>query len=354
MVAQPRNNSTSSQTTYRPINGFLPVGYSATSSKLKPPTRSYLDSGTTTAHFSRQKRRRKVSETLLIKRESRIKIVEFLNQLNQENYADSMKRCGVKWSAMMCGEHIASKIPFHRCNIRFCPMCGQRRAARFVKKYLVYVLLFIAANLSYKPCLLTLTQKKVAGESKKTARARLLASFKKLQRHKFFNNYFAGGIWACEISESESGNHAHLHLFIFRRKFIDEKLLKSEWGKVSPGAKNLNIKLINGLEGGLRETIKYICKPVPAEQLTLESVRQILALKSLRMIDTFGEFRTFCRENKIADADADVLESDKHEFVVGECCPHFDCEKPLYERVMSDIDLINYHRRREREREFRE
>jgi plasmid rolling circle replication initiator protein Rep len=344
-VARPKNNSTSSQTTHRSINGFPPVNYSTSLSKLKPPTRSYLDSGTTNAHFPKKKERRKVSETLVIKRRSKLKIVKFLDELKQEDHADSMSRCGEKYSVLMCGEHIAAKIPFHRCNIRYCPMCANRRAARFVKKYLLYVIAFIAANLSLKPCLLTLTQKKIKGESKKGARARILESFKKLQRRKFFTEYFAGGIWACEITESETGNHSHLHIFIFRRKFIDEKLLKSEWSKVSPGAKNLNIKLITGLENGLREVIKYISKPIPAENLTRESVRQILELKSLQMINTFGEFRTFCRDYELPESE-DCEESDNYGFVVGECCPH--CEKPLFERVMSHADLINYHRRRER------
>jgi hypothetical protein len=307
---------------------------------------AYLDSGTTTKHFPGKKKRRKTSETLGIKRESKLKIVKFLGELKQDNYADSMSKCGARWRAMMCGEHIASKIAFHRCNIRFCPMCANRRPARYVKKYLVFVAAFIALNLSFKPCLLTLTQKKIKGESKKDARARILKSFKQLIRRKFFDEYFAGGIWACEITESETGNHSHLHIFIFRRKFIDAKLLKSEWSKVSPGAKNLNIKLIDSLESGLRESIKYISKPVPAENLTLQSVKEILELKGLRMIDTFGEFRKFCRKNKIVDDALESEESEKSDFVVGECCPA--CSKPLFEQILTDVELIAYHRRRER------
>jgi hypothetical protein len=348
-VTQPNNNSSRPQTAHRLRNGFRNVGVQTSQQSLEPPKRAYVHLGTTNAHFSGKRKRRKISQTLGIKRQSKMKIVKFLDELNQENYADSMAQCGEKWSAMMCDDHIASKIPFHRCNIRFCPMCGNRRAARFVKKYLLYVIAFIAANLSLKPCLLTLTQKKIQGESKKSARARILASFKKLQRRKFFNEYFAGGVWACEITESESGNHSHLHIFIFRRKFIDEKLLKSEWAKVSPGAKNLNIKLINGLEDGLRETIKYISKPILAENLTRESVRQILELKSLQMINTFGEFRTFCRDFELPESESESeSEADKHVFVVGECCPHPGCEKPLYELVMSHADIVNYHCRRER------
>jgi plasmid rolling circle replication initiator protein Rep len=349
------NGSNSLDPTHIPIrkartvtSGNSPY-FSDAESSLKSSPRTYLDSGTTTKHFRVKKKRRKASETLGIKRASKLKLVKFLGELKQANYADSMSKCGERWSAMMCGEHIASKIPFHRCNIRFCPVCANRRAARFVKKYLVFVAAFIRLNLSYKPCLLTLTQKKIKGESKKEARARILKSFKQVIRRKFFAEYFAGGIWAGEVTENESGNHFHLHLFVFRRKFIDAKLLKSEWAKVSPGAKNLNIKLIDSLENGLREVIKYISKPIPAENLTLQSVKEILELKGLRMIDTFGDFRKFCRDYEPPEDEESELEgSDKPDFVAGECCPHPSCGKPLFERILTDVELIAFHRRRER------
>jgi hypothetical protein len=129
------------------------------------------------------------------------------------------------------------------------------------------------------------------------------------------------------------------------------KMLKSEWAKVSPGAKNLNLKLIDGkdgLESGLREVIKYISKPIPADDLKLSSVKQLLELKGLRMTDTFGEFRAFCRDYEIPEIDTPEIEAGKHEFVVGECCPCDGCGKPLFERILTEDDLIAHHRRRER------
>ena len=308
---------------------------------------AYLDSGTTSKHFLKRKKRKKISETLAIKLKSRLEIVKYLTQLGELNYADSMSKCGSRWSVFSCGEHIAAKIPFHRCNIRFCPSCANRRSARFVNKYNPYVSAFLKQNARFKPCLLTLTQVKLVGESKKDARERILKSFKKVIRRKFFNEYFAGGIWACEVTESDSGNHCHLHIFIFRRKFIDEKLLKSEWSKVSPGAKNLNIKLIDGLESGLREVIKYISKPIPADNLTLSSVKQVLELKGLRMLDTFGEFRAFCRDYEIPESDTLDIEAGRLDYVAGECCPCEGCDKPLFERIFTETEMIAHHRRRE-------
>jgi hypothetical protein len=327
------------------IDGFNSPGIAHRSPEKRQSARdSYVHSGTTTKHFSKRKSRKKTSETLGIKRKTKLRLVELLHSLGEVESSESMGNCGEKWTVVTCGEHIAAKIPFHRCNIRFCPLCGSRRANRFVKKYLAFASEFVKQNPRYMPCLLTLTQKKIKGESKKEARARILKSFKQLIRRKFFAEYFAGGIWANEVTESQTGNHSHLHIVIFRRKFIDAKLLKAEWSKVSPDAKNLNIRLIDSLEKGLRECIKYISKPIPAENLTLTSVKEILELKGLRMIDTFGEFRSFYRDFELPEADES--ESDKVDFVIGECCP--TCSKPLFEQIISDVELIAYHRRRER------
>jgi hypothetical protein len=320
---------------------------------------AYLDSGTTSKHFLKRKKRKKISETLAIKRKTRLELVKYLNQLGEVNYADSMEKCGSKWSVMSCGEHIASKIPFHRCNIRFCPSCSNRRPAKFVKKYVPYVSAFLKQNPTYAPCLLTLTQKKIKGESKRDARKRILESFKKIIRRKFFLESFAGGIWACEVTESDSGNHCHLHIFIFRKaawggnmaqREASLKRLKSEWSKVSPGAKNLNLKLIDGkdgIESGLREVIKYISKPIPADDLKLSSVKQLLELKGLRMLDTFGEFRAFCRDYEVPESENADIEAGRQEFVAGECCPCEGCDKPLFERILTDVEMIAHHRRRE-------
>jgi hypothetical protein len=128
------------------------------------------------------------------------------------------------------------------------------------------------------------------------------------------------------------------------------KMLKSEWAKVSPGAKNLNLKLIDGkdgIESGLREVIKYISKPIPADDLKLSSVKQLLELKGLRMTDTFGEFRAFCRDYEIPEIDTPDIEAGKQEFVTGECCPCDGCGKPLFERILTDVEMIAHHRARE-------
>jgi hypothetical protein len=322
--------------------GFNPLANSARQSESKLEPQTYVHSGTTSKHRKPRKPRKLKSESLIIRLQTKAKIVEHLLFLGEKETAESIALCGEKFSVMRCDDHLLVKTPYHRCNVRYCPMCASRRASKKVRQYLPAALEFAKRNPRYVPCLLTLTQKKLKGERKRDARMRIYESFKKLTRQKGFQEYFAGGIWACEITESDNGNHSHLHIIIFRRKFVDEKLLKTWWAAVSPEAKNLNIKRIDDLENGLRECIKYIAKPVPAEHLTRDTVKQLLELKGVQMINTFGEFREFC-----ADFEPEETEpEEKPEFVVGECCPH--CTKPIFQQTLSYAELIAYYRRRER------
>jgi hypothetical protein len=351
-----RQNSDINRAALLRVPGLFPSAVSKVSGQ-----QSYLDSGASSAHPLNRKKRKKISERLAVKRRSRLEIVKYLKQLGELNYADSMEKCGSRWSVMSCGEHIASKIPFHRCDIRFCPSCANRRSAKFVKKYAPLVSAFLKENPTYAPCLLTLTQKKKSGETKRAARKRLWDSFKLVIRHKFFLESFDGGVWACEITESDSGNHCHLHIFIFRKpawganmaqREASLKRLKKEWSEVSPGALNLNLKYIDrengGIESALREVIKYISKPIPADDLKLSSVKQLLELKGLKMLDKFGaKFRAFCRDFEVPETENADIADEKPDYVAGECCPCEGCDKPLFERIFTEVEMIEHHRRRE-------
>ncbi len=320
-------------------NGFNSPGHSAAVPKLETLACSYLDLGITSSqNTTKSKRRLKKSERLEIRFKSKQKIQEHLRALGKHKEADSMAICGERFTILTCGEHIPAKLSFHRCGFRYCPMCAPRRANKYQKKYFPYAEEFVKRTHT-KPCLLTLTQKKIKGERYKEGRARILKSFNNFIRHEFFKEYFSGGIWACETTFSESGAHVHLHLVVFRKKFVDEKLLKQHWAKASPGAKNLNIKLIDDLNSGLRECIKYISKPMPAETLERSHVSEILELKGAQMINTFGEFRKFVREFELPEPEPEQ----RQKLEAGDCCP--SCNKQLFEKTVTTEELIEFHRR---------
>jgi hypothetical protein len=227
-------------------------------------------------------------------------------------------------------------------------MCASRRASKYQRKYLPYALDFVKLSpVKLTPCFLTLTQTKITGEKLKDSRERLMKSFHKFIRHSFFKSYFSGGVYAVENTVSDNGNHSHLHIVVFRKKFIKDTLLKEHWSIVSKGAKNLNIKLIDTLESGLKECIKYISKPIPADRLKRQHVKEILELKGKRMIDTFGEFRKFCLTHELPE----VEKEERAQFEEGQCCPNCnDSNNKLFQLTMTMPDLIAFHRRIEQTR----
>ncbi len=235
-----------------------------------------------------------------------------------------MAECSTLLEVTTCGEHIFAETPKHRCCVRFCPHCASRRSGKYKNKYLPYAKKFMDFMLNEQgevvkrtntltPCLLTLTQKKIKGEELKDSRERILISFRKLIRRTFFNDYFEGGLFTVENVASESGNHTHIHIVVFRKKFIDHKLLKKHWAKVSEGAENLNIKLLDDLEKGLKEVIKYVSKPLNVDNFERKDILELLEVRGKRFIDTFGAFRKFCGIYKLPDEEKQKIKQERQE-----------------------------------------
>ncbi len=318
----------------------------STQSELKSSPRAYLDLGITNSQIRNQTSVRKSkSERLEVRSKTRNKLVEILADLGEDRKAESMALCGQKFDVLTCGQHIVAKTPYHRCNVRYCPCCASRRAGKYQKKYLPFALDFVKlAPAKLTPCLLTFTQKKIAGEKLKDSRARVLKSFRQIIRHSFFNVYFDGGIFAIENTVSDEGNHSHIHVVVFRRKFIDAALLKKHWAVVSDGAKNLNIKLIDDLESGLKECLKYISKPIPADKLKRSHVKELLELSGQRMIDTFGSFRKFCQTHELPPDETEKREK----LEAGQCCPNCESKSNLlFSLTMTERQLIDFYKRLE-------
>jgi hypothetical protein len=317
-----------------------------TPSKSRPPSVAYLDLGITNSQIRSQTSVRKSkSERLEVRSKTRNKLVEILADLGEDRKAESMSLCGQKFDVLTCGQHIVAKMPYHRCNVRYCPCCASRRAGKYQRKYLPFALGFVKlAPAKLTPCLLTFTQKKIAGEKLKESRARILKSFRQIIRHSFFNVYFDGGIFAIENTVSDAGNHSHIHTVVFRKKFIDAALLKKHWASVSDGAKNLNIKLIDNLESGLKECLKYISKPIPADKLQRSHVKELLELSGKRMLDTFGSFRKFCQTHELPPDETEKREKLEE----GQCCPNCESKSNLlFSLTMTERQLISFYKRME-------
>lgn len=329
---------------HRKLNSLSP----SWTSKSKSPVgqSSYVHLGTTSSQIHTQRPARKSkSEKLEVRSKTRKKLVQILTELGEDRKADSMAVCGERFEVLTCGEHIVAKKPYHRCNVRYCPMCAGRRASRYQNKYLPYALDFVKLSPTHlTPCLLTFTQKKIAGERLKDSRARIVKSFRLLVRHRFFGEYFDGGLFAIENTVSDDGNHTHIHAIVFRKKFIDADLLKKHWASVSEGAKNLNIKRVDSLENGLKECLKYIAKPIPADKLKRSHVKELLELSGQRMIDTFGSFRKFCQTHELPEQE----KTEREKLAEGICCPNCNNNNNLlFALTMNENQLIGFYKRME-------
>jgi hypothetical protein len=328
---------------------FTKLPYSAISLQTKPSPHTYLDKGVTNSQIHKRQTRRKLkSERLEIRYQTKSKLVDLLSSLGESDKAESMARCGQKLSVLTCGQHIVAKNPHHRCEIRYCPSCASRRSAKHLNKYLPAALQFVKdSTVSLTPCLLTFTQKKIKGERLIDSKRRMEKSFRNMIRHVFFREYFDGGVFAVENTFSDDGNHCHIHALVFRKRFIEAALLKQHWSKVSDGARNLNIQRVDSLENGLRECLKYISKPMSADNLRRSHVKELLELSGQKMLGSFGLFRKFCQTFEPPDQEIEV----KEKLTEGQYCPCCaDNNSVLFIVMMSDKDYIAFHRQSEQVR----
>jgi hypothetical protein len=297
---------------------------------------------------SKFKVKKSKAERLEIKYKTKNKLVGLLHEVGEKKIAQSMALCGSYSDVLTCGQHIVSETPNHRCNVRFCVLCANRRSNKYNKKYLPYTLAFVElSRVKVTPCLLTLTQKKIKGERLEKSRERLLKSFRKMIRKPFFRDYFDGGLFTVENVNSDEGNHCHLHSVVFRKKFIDEKLLKREWAKVSEGAKNLNIQRIDDLESGLRECIKYVSKPIDIENFEKKNLLELLEIKGKQMIGTFGKFREFCQTHELLK---EAPKEEKPKLEEGNCCYHCNDDSVLFHVRMTANQKIDFYKQIEQVR----
>jgi hypothetical protein len=300
------------------------------------------------------------AEKLAAKRQTQKALVKLLHGIQENELADKFNRCSQNFSFKTCGEHILDARADFRCEqYKLCPFCARRRANRLCNKYLPFATVFERRSMQFigvkvTPCHLVLTQSQVDGETAVECRQRLYDSILKLIRRKFVKENFAGGLGSFEVTVSKSKNwHYHAHLVVFRVGFWGKdtgKLneLKRLWSECSPDAQNLHLSVIDGIERGLSETIKYGMKPAHIENLDGEQMKQVLKLKGKKMSFTFGNFKKFCAEYKLTESekvefakqtDDYVIRDDDGEFIGYKPCL---CGKPLFETKLSTANLIQF------------
>lgn len=152
--------------------------------------------------------------------------------------AENLCDCGSQLIYKACPEgHEKHLIGSFFCRIRLCPICSWRRALKHghQAKRVLHDLVELYPNQQF--LFLTLTVKNCRGDDLKAEINRLLKSWDKLSRRKFFKQAVRGWFRALEVTYSlkRKDFHPHIHVILavtpnyFGRDYVKQERWVKEW-----------------------------------------------------------------------------------------------------------------------------
>lgn len=177
-----------------------------------------------------------------------------------------------------CGHHL--QVPVY-CKNRFCDICNRTRRARIRYKISRFL---ESRRRPYGVTVKHLTLSIKNEPDLKVMVDNLLLSFRKLRQRKLWKRKVYGGAFVVEITRSDKGWHAHLHIVIDSAFIIYNDLL-SEWMAVSTGRGVYIKRLPNS------KILYYLTKYITKTELRKDD--QLIAteaLKGRRMYQPFGDW----------------------------------------------------------------
>ncbi len=289
--------------------GFNPLANSARQSESKLENQTYLDNVVPNAIKPQRSELENLPkpnnrgvkytpnyEILGQKTRTKNRLSKLFREAGKVDVSDKMRDCSNFFDILTSGQCIKKTVTTFYCSSRHCPFCAEIRARELQADYLPKLEAFAKENPQETACHLILTQKQYKGERVLDSIKRLLKNFEKLRRRAVWNEYFeAGGLYGVEFTKGRHGVwHAHIHLEVFRSKFLNVKQFRAAWLDVTKDSMNFKIKRIDSQAGGLEEIIKYISSPKDVANYTVADAEQLLELKGVKLFGTFGKFRKFC------------------------------------------------------------
>lgn len=296
----------------------------------------------TFSNSHKPRKRKKLSERLEIYYQTKKTLSFLYSELGNDKKAERLSRCGRFVEITLCENgHIANKKVNYKCENRLCPECSSRRSYEKILEFEPIIDAFLASRPELSPLHIILTQAQKQGETLKQARQRLTKAVKRLIERKFWNDSFAGSLNSYEFTISErvyknGAVHFHLHLMAFCKLSSGErnkawlKEFRDVWSDVSNGEnKNLKVVPVTDVKSGLRELLKYICKPLDIRKFTVGHLAEVEELHRVKMTSTFGDFHKFVSSYRAEQeqTEEEPLEQ-KEELKEGDDCPK--CKKPLF------------------------
>lgn len=248
---------------------------SATLAALRPKlTKADLSSPEAFRHSGWRRTRRRVSEAL------RSAGVPYARANRFDSCGQKVWLCGYKDDPeryVLVGNY---------CRDRFCQPCNAARsrfiAAAVAERVQVSTHRFITLTLQSRDEPLRLLLQK------------LQRSWSKLKQCGFWRRAVLGGISFLEVKRNLVRRRWNVHLHaIVHGTFLPQKLLASEWKRITEGSYVVDIRLVRDPHAVSRYVAKYATKGINPSQLgdNDELVEAIRAMRGVRTITTFGDWR---------------------------------------------------------------
>lgn len=204
-----------------------------------------------------------------------------LREGGEPRQAERLERCGMAVGWLTCPDCMKWREAKYRCNLRWCPECAWRIAARRA------ALVGAWAQTCQQPKHVVLTGRNTAApEPQRYGRA-----FAKLRRQQPFR--WARGCRTVETTNEGRGWHVHIHALVDTR-WIDAGELARRWGRLL----NQEFAIVKVKDARLldylAELAKYACKPAQmAAWPAREAALFVRACRGVRLFSTFGDLRGF-------------------------------------------------------------
>lgn len=175
-----------------------------------------------------------------------------------------------------CGHSVAVPV---RCHKRFCPICARGSAYR-ARRRLNWLVAKIPKAPGQNWKFLTLTIR--SQRDLEPMIQHLLHSFRKMRSRKLWKSHVTGGMYTLEVTHSEKGWHAHLHILAMMNYF-PQFVLSKLWNTIS-GSPIVDIR-----KAPPAALVKYLTAYMSKWEIPATNVAEAeLVLRDKRLWSAFG------------------------------------------------------------------
>lgn len=259
-------------------------------------------------------KRDKIFKKLIIKRNSNIKIINWLKNERDEERAKRIEECGT-YVGFYNENNIPKIVKANFCRERMCNICAWRRQAKFITQ--MKPILNSLANEGYTYIFATLTIRNCTYNKLEEKLNIILDGFAKLRKRRKIKKNWCGICRSIELTYNHENNtyHPHIHMLIAvnedyfsnKEKYINQDELVNIWKDCCKldYTPICDIRKVSNTDKGVVETLKYSLKPSEYNE-SLKAFYYILSGR--RLISFNGIFAKRRKELKLLDFENNLLD----------------------------------------------